>query len=138
MRVIYLSDAIGSKRNGGSGLSGLRFLELLVARYGYVQVVTDAIRNAPIPGPGYGVSTIKRNPPPFGFSFRALVRFFAIRLINLPRPRVATIDADGDAVLIICNSFTTLLDRVQIRDAGFVSRACVVRGDTDSFDFQAF
>ena len=138
MRVIYLTDAIGSKRNGGSGLSGLRFLELLIARYGYVEIVTDAIRNTPVPGTRYGVITIKSNPPRFGSSLRALARFIAIRLINLPRRRVAMIDAGGDSVLIVCNSFTRLLDRVHVCNASSVRLACVVRGDTNSFDFQAF
>lgn len=138
MRIIYLTDAIGSKRNGGSGLSGLRFLELLVARYGHVQIVTDASRNTVTSGPGRGVLKVKRNPPVFSFSLRGLTRFIAIRLINLTRPRLATIDADADGVLIVCNSFTHLLDRVQVRNSRCTRLACVVRGDTNSFDFQAF
>ncbi len=55
MRVIYLTDSIGNKQNGGSGLSGLRFLQLLIGRYGQVHVVTDAVRNVPAPGEGYSV-----------------------------------------------------------------------------------
>jgi glycosyltransferase involved in cell wall biosynthesis len=138
MRVIYLTDSIGAKQNGGSGLSGLRFLELLVGRYGRVHVVTEAVRNVPAGGPGFEVTAIRRDPPPFAAGARALARAVAIRLINLRRRRTATVDARGNDVLVVCNSFYTILDRVRIVNARSVRRACVVRGDVNSFEYQGF
>ena len=138
MRVIYLTDSIGSKQNGGSGLSGLRFLELLVGRYGHVHIVTEAVRNVPAGGPGFEVTAVRRDPPPFTARARPLARAVAIRLINLRRRRTATIDARDDDVLVVCNSFYTILDRVRIVNARSVRRACVVRGDVNSFEYQGF
>ncbi len=138
MRVIYLTDSIGNKQNGGSGLSGLRFLQLLIGRYGQVHVVTDAVRNVPAPGEGYSVTAVRREAPPFGLSLRALVRAAGIRLLNLPRPAVATIDGQGDDVLVVCNSFSALPDRIRVVNARSTRSICVVRGDVNSFDFQGF
>ncbi len=138
MRVIYLTDSIGNKQNGGSGLSGLRFLQLLMGRYGQVHVVTDAVRNVPQSGEGYAVTAVQRAAPAFGLSMRALIRAVGIRVLNLPRPSVATIDAGGDDALIVCNSFSALPARVRVRNARSTRSICVVRGDTNSFDFQGF
>ena len=138
MRVIYLTDSIGNKQNGGSGLSGLRFLQLLISRYGHVTVVSDAVRNVPEAGDGYDVITVRREAPAFGLSVRAMVRAVGIRVLNLPRPAVAPIDAKGDDVLVVCNSFSALMDRIKVTNARSVRATCVVRGDTNSFDFQGF
>jgi glycosyltransferase involved in cell wall biosynthesis len=138
MRVIYLTDSIGNKQNGGSGLSGLRFLQLLMARYGHVHVVTDAVRNVPEAGEGYSVTAVQREAPSFGMSVRAMIRAIGIRVLNLPRPAVATIDAGGDDALIVCNSFSALPARIRVRNARTTRSICVVRGDTNSFDFQGF
>ncbi len=138
MRVIYLTDSIGNKQNGGSGLSGLRFLQLLIGRYGHVHVVTDAVRNVPEAGDGFSVTAVQREAPPFGLSVRAMIRAVGIRVLNLPRPAVATIDAGGDDALIVCNSFSALPARVRMKNARSARSICVVRGDTNSFDFQGF
>lgn len=138
MRVIYLTDSIGTKRGGGSGLSGKRFLDLLKARYGHVHIVSDAVRQPPASGPGHSVTLIQRRPPRFGRSFSALARYFGIRLFNMARPRVAVIDGKGGDVLVICNSFIGYLDCLRVTNARAVRMVCVVRGDTDSFNFQSF
>lgn len=138
MRVIYLTDSIGNKQNGGSGLSGLRFLQLLMSRYGQVRLVTDAVRNVPQAGEGYSVTAVQRAAPPFGMSVRAMIRAVGIRVLNLPRPAIATIDAGGDDALIVCNSFSALPERVRVKNARTTRSICVVRGDTNSFDFQGF
>lgn len=136
VHVIYLTDSIGTKSGGGSGLSGKRFLDLLMSRYGHVHIVSDAVRQPPASGPGHCVTLIKRRPPRFGRSFSALSRYFGIRLFNMARPRVALIDAKGRDVLVISNSFNNYLDCLQVTNARAVRMVCVVRGDTDSFNFQ--
>lgn len=138
MRVIYLTDSIGTKRGGGSGLSGRRFLDLLKSRYRHVHIVSDAVREPPTAGPGHSVTLIQRRPPRFGRSLPELARYFGIRLFNLARPRLAAIDGKEGDVLVICNSFIRNLDCLQITNARAVRMACVVRGDVDSFNFQSF
>lgn len=138
MRIIYLTDSIGTKRGGGSGLSGKRFLDLLKSRYGQVHIVSDAVREPPTPGPGHSVTLIRRTPPRFGRSVSALVRYFGIRMINMLRPRHAVIDGKGEHILVICNSFIGYLDSLRIINSGSVRMACVVRGDVNSFHFQSF
>jgi glycosyltransferase involved in cell wall biosynthesis len=69
-------------------------------------------------------------------SFRAVARFVAVRLLNVPRlPRLA-VDADGRDVIVCCNSFYTVVERVDVRGARSVVRVCVVRGDVTSFTYQ--
>lgn len=138
MLVIYLTGATGSKKRGGSSLSGLRFLELLIGRYGRVTVVTDDIRAPIAPGPRHSVMKIRSDTPPYGTSFRSLVRSLAIRMLNFPRPHTAAIEANGQSVLVVCNSFTRFLDRIQVNNARSVRTVCVVRGDVTSFDYQPF
>lgn len=138
MRVVYLTDSIGTKRGGGSGLSGKRFLDLLKSRYGHVHIVSDAIREPPAAGPGHSVSLVRRRPPGFGITLPMLARYFGVRLLNLPRPHQTVFDGQSDDVLIVCNSFVGFLDGLRVVHARNVRMVCVVRGDVNSFDFQSF
>lgn len=136
MRVIYLTGPVGSKKNGGSGLSGLRFLELLADRYEHVQVVTNAYRNMSADSVKCRLTKIKGYKPVFGRSLASIFRGLLIWMINIFRSRLAVIDAGQDDVLVVCNSFISFLDSVKIYNANSIQKICVVRGDTNSFDFQ--
>ena len=136
MKVFYLSNSIGKKSNGGSSLSGLRFLELLETKFGHVTLVTDEWRSPPRSSGLRTVELASVDLVRHGWSFKQIVKILFFSLINLGRKKIIQIDAENEDVLLVANSFTTLVEKVSIRTQGKVIKVCVVRGDTTSFLFQ--
>jgi glycosyltransferase involved in cell wall biosynthesis len=141
MLIIYASDAIGSKVNGGAGLSGLRFLELLANRYQMVQYITDAsrgvnINNSKINNKNLKIIKLKRRAEFDLAGLRSIIKFSYIKFINLFRSNSYGIKVGNSKIILVSNTFNDVFDRVNIE--GRVFTVCVVRGDVNSFDFQAF
>ena len=138
MKVVYLSNSIGKKSNGGSSLSGLRFLELLESKFGQVTLVTDEWRSPPSSTAQRTVELAAVDLVRHGWSFRQIVKLFIFTFVNLARKKTIDINADNQDVLLVVNSFTTLVGKVNIKTTGTITRVCVVRGDTTSFIYQSW
>jgi glycosyltransferase involved in cell wall biosynthesis len=141
MLIIYASDAIGSKVNGGAGLSGLRFLELLSNRYLLIEYITDASRginlnNSKINVKNLQIVKLKRKVQFEWAGLRSIIKFGYIKFINLFRSYFYNIKTSDSEIILVSNTFNDVFDRVRIE--GCVFRVCVVRGDVDSFEFQSF
>ena len=136
MKIVYLSNSIGKKSNGGSSLSGLRFLELLESIFDQVTLVTDEWRSPPLSSSSRTVKLARIDNIRSGWSFKNIFKFIIFTALNLRRLNTITINADNEDVLLVANSFTTLLDKVNIKTTGKITKVCVVRGDTTSFLYQ--
>lgn len=138
MKVVYLSNSIGKKNNGGSSLSGLRFLELLESKFGQVTLVTDEWRSPPSPSAQRTVELASVDLVRHDWSIKQLAKILIFTVVNLRRKKTIEIHADAEDVLLVANSFTTLIDKVTIKTKGRIVKACVVRGDTTSFLYQSW
>jgi glycosyltransferase involved in cell wall biosynthesis len=136
MKIVYLSNSIGKKSNGGSSLSGLRFLELLEHKFGHITLVTDEWRSPPCSTALRTVELATTDLVRHGWSLKQIAKIFIITAVNFTRKKIIEIDAKNEDVLLIANSFTTLIDKVRIKTTGKIIKACVVRGDTTSFLYQ--
>lgn len=138
MKVVYLSNSIGNKSNGGSSLSGLRFLELLEAKFGQVTLVTDEWRSPPRSTTQRTVELATLDMVPFGWSLKQIAKVFIFTVVNLGRKKTIEINVQHEDVLLVANSFTTLIEKVAIKSQGKIIKVCVVRGDTTSFLYQSW
>lgn len=138
MKVVYLSNSIGKKSNGGSSLSGLRFLELLETKFGQVTLVTDEWRSPPSSTALRTVELASVDLVRHGWSFKQFIKLFIFTLVNLGRKKTIEINAGDEDVLLVANSFTTLVEKVVIKSQGRITKVCVVRGDTTSFIYQSW
>lgn len=136
MKIVYLSNSIGKKSNGGSSLSGLRFLELLQHKFGHITLVTDEWRSPPCSTALRTVKLATADLVRHGWSIKQLAKVVIIAAVNFARKKSIQIDAENEDVLLIVNSFTTLVEKVEIKTRGKVTKVCVVRGDTTSFQYQ--
>ncbi len=136
MKIIYLSNSIGKKSNGGSSLSGLRFLELLESKFGHVTLVTDEWRSPPTSTEHRTVELACVDKIRHGWSVKQIAKVCIFSIINLRRKRIIEFNAGTDDVLLVANSFTTLAEKVVIKTQGKIVQVCVVRGDTTSFLYQ--
>lgn len=136
MKVVYLSNSIGKKNNGGSSLSGLRFLELLESKFVKVTLVTDEWRSPPTSSAHRTVELVCVDLVRHDRSIKQLAKIIIFNLINFRRKKAIEIHANEEDVLLVANSFTNLLDKVAIKTTGKIIKVCVVRGDTTSFNYQ--
>lgn len=138
MKIVYLSNSIGKKSNGGSSLSGLRFLELLESKFGSVTLVTDEWRSPPRSTESRTIMLARVDVVMHGSSIKQFAKLVLLKAVNCFRRKTIAIDAGSEDVLLVANSFTTLIDKVHVQTSGRTVKVCVVRGDTTSFLYQGW
>jgi len=148
--IVYVSDSINSKKNGGSSTSGFEFLQFLRIKYSEVVLITsDLITESELGVEFYNnnlskikdIVVIKRELTIFDFSIRSLLRplyylfkdFSKIKSVDLSKYYTE----NSDNILFI-NSWSPLYKPEIIRNSNNFKTVCIVRGSPESFIFQSF
>jgi glycosyltransferase involved in cell wall biosynthesis len=147
--IIYISDTLGSKRNGGVSLSGVDFLQLLRLHYNNVQVLaSDTVPDTalaakalagqplyPIKGAWRLASIYKMRP-----SLRSFARFVLVNLKNIGAKHkicLPELYEDNRKNILFVNSWSSLYPSVKFLDDPRFRKVCIVRGNPESFFWQS-
>jgi len=147
--IFYVSDTLGSKRNGGVSMSGVDFLQLLRLHYDGVSVITSAgvpdqvsrAGNFADGRPLHPIGAVRRLARAYipRRSLRSLARFVLVQFENLGRTRKIRLDTladDSYPNLIFVNSWSDLYRSSRILTDSRFRTACIVRGNPESFVWQ--
>ena len=147
--VIYISESLNSKKNGGSSLSGYEFLQLLRIKYKDVVVLTyDDLSvlevNADNEFYGQKLNPIKKVIIPKKFyalgkvSLRRLlikIYYFLVYFFRKKTIDLAEFEDSGQNILFV-NSWSTIF-RNNISNYDKFHSVCIVRGSPESFIWQS-
>lgn len=147
--VVYISESLGSKKNGGSSLSGYEFLQLLRIKYKDIVVLThddlkiedvnhdnefygkslNSIRKVIIPKKVYTLGKVSLR--------RILIKVFYF-FKYLFRRNVISLDEikDSGQNILFVNSWSTIF-KYNISDYDDFKLVCIVRGSPESFIWQS-
>ncbi len=148
--IIYISDSINSKKNGGSSTSGFEFLQFLRIHYKDVVLITsDYISNQELGTDFYdmklnkvsAVNVIRRKVPILDYSLRSLIRPIYYFLKDFGKKTTVDLSKyyskDGENILYI-NSWSAINTPNTIKNADLFKKVCIVRGSPESFIYQSF
>ncbi len=148
--IIYISDSINSKKNGGSSTSGFEFLQFLRIQYKDVVLITsDYISNEELGSEFYdiklnkvsAVNVIRRKVPILDYSIRSLIRPIYYFIKDFGKKTKVDLSKyyskDGENILYI-NSWSAINSPNTIKNANFFKKVCIVRGSPESFIYQSF
>jgi glycosyltransferase involved in cell wall biosynthesis len=148
--IIYISDSINSKKNGGSSTSGFEFLQFLRIHYKEVVLITsDYISNQELGTDFYdmklnkvsAVNVIRRKVPILDYSLRSLIRPIYYLLKDFGKK--TTVDlrkyySEGGENILYINSWSAINSSNTIKNASLFKKVCIVRGSPESFIYQSF
>lgn len=139
--IFYITESLNSKKNGGSSLSGLDFLQLLRIHYKGVSVVSyDGVADEGAVFYGHEVSPlshdyiVKTIYKPKKMDFLRKVKSFLISIKNLFKP--LSVDLNGSGGIIFVNSWSTIMESNQVKGIENFTKVCIVRGNPESFVWQ--
>ncbi len=146
--IIYVSESIAKKNNGGSSLSGLDFLNFLRIKYDTILVLTnDSFLLSDKKFYDYDLTnnckivTLKRNYPLVHLNFlRVLKKSFYI-IKDLFKPVSINLEEfyeEGLQNIIFVNSWSGLFNSRNIKNHEKFKKVCIVRGNPESFVWQSF
>jgi glycosyltransferase involved in cell wall biosynthesis len=148
--IVYISDSLNSKKNGGSSTSGFDFLQFLRIYYKDVVLITsDTIYFDKLGNEFYGnklnpISTIielRRKIPIVDYTIRSILRPFYYFFQDLGKKRSVDLDkfyTVGGANLIYVNSWSAIFSSNSVKNTSRFSSICIVRGSPESFIYQSF
>lgn len=146
--IVYISDKLNSKKNGGVSLSGVDFLQLLRMRYGDVSVITSdglnlsVVKQKEFLGKELGrvTSVCKVRSD---YRFRWTVRSLARKIINFftnlrskKKINLKNFYTPNGPNLIFVNSWSSLFQSGRVINDRRFRRVCIVRGNPESFMWQ--
>lgn len=141
--IYYVSESLNSKKNGGSSLSGLDFLQMMRIHYPNISVVSyDGLcheKNETFYQ--YEINDIQENnilsrvynPPKLTF-----LRYLKKKLISIQgifRSSELQLDTRGSNVVFV-NSWSQIIGSEQIKSFDDATKICIVRGNPESFVWQ--
>ena len=146
--IVYISESIAKKNNGGSSLSGLDFLNFLRIKYDNLIVLTNDTfvltdksfydNNLSI---NCKIVTLKRNYPLVHINIvRILKKTFYI-LKDLFKPVSINLEKyyeEGGDNIIFVNSWSGLFNNQNLKNYTKFKKVCIVRGNPESFVWQSF
>lgn len=147
--IVYISDSLGSKRNGGVSLSGVDFLQLLRCQYGDVGVVTgdsvfskakvnDTFLGKPL-SPLRSTWHVVR-PYKMRKSVRSFVRYLLLQIERLGASAEVDLGpkcSQNEPNILFVNSWSTLYEAGRVIGDSQYRKICVVRGNPESFLWQS-
>jgi glycosyltransferase involved in cell wall biosynthesis len=148
--IVYVSDSINSKKNGGSSTSGYEFLQLLRIHYSSVVLVTaDYITESELNAEFYGskmnslfdLKIIKRKVPILNFTLRSIFRplyYFFQDLLKSSFVDLNNYYIEGDLNILYINSWSSMYSPKFLKNLNKFTKVCIVRGSPESFVFQSF
>lgn len=146
--VIYISESLDKKNNGGSSLSGLDFLNFIRIKYKNILVLTnDSFMISE--GPFYNnilsnnckVLTIKRNYPLVQINFVRIIKKIYYIINDLFKPTSINLEKyyeDDKYNIIYVNSWSGLFNTNNLKNYNKFKKVCIVRGNPESFIWQSF
>lgn len=148
--IIYISDSINSKKNGGSSTSGFEFLQFLRMHYQDVVLITsDYISNEELGIEFYeknlnkvsAVNIIRRKVPILDFSIRSLIRPLYYFIKDLGKNFNVDLNkyyTNGGENILYVNSWSAINTPSTIKNSDKFKKVCIVRGSPESFIYQSF
>ena len=144
--IYYVSESLNSKKNGGSSLSGLDFLQIMRTHYSEVSVVSyDGVNHqAGETFYGFELNDIHESTvlgrvysPPNMTNLRKIKKFL-IAVQNLFKRNY--IDIAGQNInetdVVYVNSLSQIINSEQVKSFDKAKKVCVVRGYPESFVWQ--
>jgi glycosyltransferase involved in cell wall biosynthesis len=147
--ILYVSDTLGSKRNGGVSLSGVDFAQMLRLHYEDVTVLaSDKFPRSAASASSYGGMSIKAINASWRLSkryqlrptLRSVARFLLVKMKNIGAKRrlpLADFYSDETPNFLFVNSWSSLYPSPEIVDDDRFKKICVVRGNPESFVWQS-
>jgi glycosyltransferase involved in cell wall biosynthesis len=148
--IIYISDSINSKKNGGSSTSGFEFLQFLRIQYKDVVLITsDYISEKELGMEFYemklnivsSVNVIRRKVPILDFSIRSLIRPLYYFFNDFGKKSNVDLNkyyTEGDENILYINSWSAINTPSTIKNSDKFKKVCIVRGSPESFIYQSF
>jgi glycosyltransferase involved in cell wall biosynthesis len=148
--IVYVSDSINSKKNGGSSTSGFEFLQFLRMRYSEVVLITsDPISENELGSEFYNnklsqindINIIKRKLTIFNFTLRSLLRPIYYIFKDFRKKKSIDISkyySEGADNILFINSWSPLFSSEIVKNSDKFKTVCIVRGSPESFIYQSF
>ncbi|MEJ7691772.1 glycosyltransferase family 4 protein [Daejeonella sp.] len=148
--IIYISESINSKKNGGSSTSGFEFFQFLRMKYNDVVLITnDHIEFEPGNERFYGKAVgqihktlvLKRDSTLLNFTFRSLLRslyYSVFDLFKLRKVDISKYYQPNRENIIYVNSWSSLYNDSRLENYKDFKKVCIVRGSPESFVWQSF
>ena len=149
--IIYISENLNNKKNGGSSTSGFEFLQFLRIKHKNIVVLTvDKLNLNSDNGLFYGrkVNEIKKvvtlNRPYFLkiVTFKKVLKKIYYYFKDIFKTKSCDLsiffDENSSENVIYVNSWSTLFDKNKIHNYDGFKKVCIVRGSPESFFWQSF
>jgi len=149
--IIYISESLNSKKNGGSSTSGYEFLQFLRIKYSKVVVITvdklDLDKESQVfygfkLNNLYKVIALKRRYPIKPFTLKKIAKKIYYALKDLLKKRSCDLSkfykTDSNENIIFVNSWSGLFSEDKLRNINNFKKVCIVRGSPESFIWQSF
>lgn len=141
--IIYISESLNSKKNGGSSLSGLDFLELLRIRVKDLVVISNDGLSRPHTQNFFGNTlnrisrevVLKRILDGQSQKPREILRrlYYTIKGLGVEKSFVIN---EPNKSTVFVNSWSTIVSNNQVKNFDDCRKVCVVRGSPESFVYQ--
>ncbi len=148
--VIYISENINSKKNGGSSLSGYEFLKILLIKYKNVVVITHNNFDSDDENLFYGnktnkimkVITVKRKYEIKPFTIKKILKKIFYSITELTKSKSINLENylsdNAEENLLFVNSWSGIYQGGNIIGTEKFKKICIVRGSPESFVWQSF
>jgi glycosyltransferase involved in cell wall biosynthesis len=148
--IIYISDSLNSKQNGGSSTSGFEFFQYLRIYYNDVVLISsDHIDSEELGSTFYNhnlkqiysINILKRNKTILNWSIRSLIRPIYYFFKDIGKKRSVDLNkyyTDGGINIIYVNSWSSIYNSKAIKNGSNFIKVCIVRGAPESFIYQSF
>ena len=149
--IIYLSENLNNKKNGGSSTSGYEFLQYLRIKHKNVVVLTvDKLNFNTNDKKFYGkylnkiykIVTMKRSYPIKPFTLKKIAKKIYYFLYDFIKKDICDLsefyDKNSSENIIYVNSWSGLFKKKKLLNLHLFKKVCIVRGSPESFIWQSF
>jgi glycosyltransferase involved in cell wall biosynthesis len=148
--IVYISDSINRKKNGGSSTSGFEFLQFLRIYYKDVVLITSDYISSEELGtefyktklnPVAAVIVVRRKVPIYNTTIRSILRPIYYFLKDFGKKLSVDLGkyyTDGGLNVLYVNSWSAINVPNTIKNASNFTTVCIVRGSPESFVYQSF
>jgi glycosyltransferase involved in cell wall biosynthesis len=146
--IIYISESLAKKNNGGSSLSGLDFLNFIRIKYKNILVLTNDsfdISEKPfynnILSNNCEIVTLKRYYPLVRINYIRILKKIYYFINDLFKPISINLEKyyeEDNNNIIFVNSWSGLFNTKNLKNYKNFRKVCIVRGNPESFIWQSF
>jgi len=149
--IIYISESLDSKKNGGSSTSGFEFLQMLRIIYKQITVLSyDSLDNINQSGTFYGNKLfkihncvqMKRRYSLKPFTPKRILKYLYYYIISLNKTNIFRFkeysSTERSQNILYVNSWSGIFLDHNIVDMDDFKKICIVRGSPESFEWQSY